>query len=438
MIENRKNIQSGWLTVRKNRLFLIIGSALLILLFIWLVKPVPRGIDRFYADQPYHFNTLRAFGHIPSGGGDTAEILGTIQKIKQGEEESWFTEWEKTGARVEWMGRSLTNPTSRGLALLRAHNYYRTAEFFLDPDDTRRSKVFRKNQEVFYEGLNTLKVDYKIIKVPYGEHQLKAIYFPAKGDDGKKPLIVACGGYDSTLEELYFVIVKPALDRGYSTLIYEGPGQGSIIREQNLIFTHEWEKPTGAVLDEFYNQYSQKRKIVLIGMSMGGYLAPSAAAFDNRIDGVVAFDQFHDYQEIAFHVAPGIVKHLYNLDFLDAINLLLKLKMKTTPNLRWGIRNAQWTMGVREPITIFDVFSKYTLKTVSANIKSDVLILAGEKDHFMPLSHAVDFKNALTNAHSVELRVFTEEEGGHEHCQLGASHLWQGVFFDWVEKRFPG
>jgi dienelactone hydrolase len=34
--------------------------------------------------------------------------------------------------------------------------------------------------------------------------------------------------------------------------------------------------------------HSRPDKMVLVGMSMGGYLAPRAAAFDERFDGVVA------------------------------------------------------------------------------------------------------------------------------------------------------
>jgi alpha-beta hydrolase superfamily lysophospholipase len=44
-----------------------------------------------------------------------------------------------------------------------------------------------------------------------------------------------------------------------------------------LQFTPEWEKPTSAVLDAFLATHAQPEKIVLIGLSMGGYLAPRAA-----------------------------------------------------------------------------------------------------------------------------------------------------------------
>jgi hypothetical protein len=41
-----------------------------------------------------------------------------------------------------------------------------------------------------------------------------------------KPTLIAHGGFDSTLEELYASAAAPALERGYNCLTFEGPGQG--------------------------------------------------------------------------------------------------------------------------------------------------------------------------------------------------------------------
>ena len=70
------------------------------------------------------------------------------------------------------------------------------------------------------------------------------------------------------------MIGKASLERGYSVLIYEGPGQGEPLRKYGLKFTPEWEKPTTAVLDEFLRTHDKPSKILFFGMSMGGYLAP--------------------------------------------------------------------------------------------------------------------------------------------------------------------
>jgi hypothetical protein len=183
---------------------------------------------KFFKQQTYHFQTLRALNDIPYDGADTSEVLETIKHIRAGDSDSWYGAWERTGDRVSELADRTKDPISRGRAHLRAHNYFRTAEFLLAPGDPRRAFSWKKNIEAFYKGLDTLDVRYERIRAPYGAHHLNALYFPGAKGSEKRPLVAICGGFDSTLEELYFVLVPAALERGYSVLAYEGPGQGSI------------------------------------------------------------------------------------------------------------------------------------------------------------------------------------------------------------------
>jgi alpha-beta hydrolase superfamily lysophospholipase len=397
------------------------------------------GHQRYFADQTYHHLTLRVLNQIPYDGADTGEVLETIKHIRAGDSESWFEAWNRTADRVTGLARATLDPVSRGRALLRAHNYYRTSEFLLAPDDHRRAEAWEKNVRAFYEGLDALGVRYERIRVPYGTHHLNALYFPGNEAAGTRPLIVACGGFDSTMEELYFVIAAGALERGYSVLVYEGPGQGSVLRGQGLTFTPEWEKPTGAVLDAFLQAHPRPARIVLFGMSMGGYLAPRAAAFDARIDGVVAFDVLFDMAAAARSISrfSGVVTWLHRNGYSTAANGLLRLGMLTMPAVRWGVNNTMWTMGLGSPGETTVAFDAYTLKDVAAHIRGDVLILAGVEDQFVPLDQVKLFQAALTHARSVTTVVYDTESGGKEHCQDGAVTLWQRTFFDWLLSRFP-
>jgi hypothetical protein len=119
---------------------------------------------KFFNDQTCHFQTLRALNDIPYGGADTSEVLETIKHIRAGDFDSWYGAWERTGDRVSELAYSTIDPISRGRAHLRAHNYYRTAEFLLAPDDSRRAM--------------SLGVSYERIRAPYGAHHLNTLYFP--------------------------------------------------------------------------------------------------------------------------------------------------------------------------------------------------------------------------------------------------------------------
>ena len=391
---------------------------------------------RFFNNQTYHFQTLRALNDIPYDGADTSEILATIEHIKSGDADGWYDAWERTGDRVSELASRTKDPISRGRAHLRAHNYYRTAEFLLAPHDPRRAISWKKNIEAFYRGLDALGVRYERIDAPYGAHHLNALYFPGPHGSEKRPLIVICGGFDSTLEELYFVLVAAGLERGYSVLAYEGPGQGSIIREQGLPFTPEWEKPTAAILDEYLRTHPLPAKIVLVGMSMGGYLAPRAAAFDKRIDGVVAFDVFFDFGAISSRSVPPAAFWLGRHGLGSLLNAIVKIKSAFSPGLKWTLQNSRWVMGTRGLLETAEALRAYTLQNVAQRITGDVLILAGEDDHFVPVGQVKQFESSLTQARSVTSVVYDRESGGAEHCLLGAVTLWHAAFFDWLLQKF--
>ena len=395
------------------------------------------GRSKFFDDQAYHFQTLRALGDIPYGGADTSEVIQTISHIKAGNADSWFNAWEHTGNRVLELAQRSQDPISCGRAYLRAYNYYRTAEFFLDPDDPRRRSSSGKSVAAFYEGLDTLSIKYEQIHVPYGLHHLNALYFQGSEGSEKRPLIMICGGFDSTLEELYFILVAAGLERGYSVLAYEGTGQGSILREQGLPFTYEWEKPTCAVLDQYLQKHAPPAKLVIVGMSMGGFLAPRAAAFDNRIDGVVAYDVFYDFGAIASRSVPPIALWFdrHRLGFL--LDVIFKIKSAFSPGLKWAIQNSMWAMGTPDLRSTLQAFQAYTLEGVAQRITCDVLILAGADDHFVPIEQVKQFENSLTQARSVTSVIYDRESGGGEHCQVGAATLWHATFFDWLLRKFP-
>ena len=292
--------------------------------------------------------------------------------------------------------------------------------------------MFRRNVDAFDAGLDALGVVRQRTQIPYGRHHLNAIFYPATTGSQHKPLLVLCGGFDSTLEELYFVLVPAAHERGFAVLTFEGPGQGAVLREQKLTFTAEWELPTAAVLDAHFATHPRRAKTVLIGMSMGGYLAPRAAAFDRRIDAMVAFDVLFDFGAIARQSIPALAFWLHAHHAKAALNAMIAAKARLSPGFAWSLANSQWVLGTTSPMETIDVLERYTLAHVAGRIRADVLILAGANDHFIPAQQSADFVRALTAARSVRQIVYDRSSGGAEHCQMGAQSLWHADLFDWI------
>jgi hypothetical protein len=176
---------------------------------------------RFFRTRAFEFELLRVLWATPFAGADVRETLSTVSSISEGDFDSWYEAWSGLANSVARRGSALSDSVSRGKAALRASNYMRTAEFFLAGDDPRRPGAAAFAREKFYDALEALAVDFTCSRIPY---------------DG-------AGGFDSTPEELYFTIGAGALERGFHVLIWEGPGQGNLLREFDRPFVADWERP---------------------------------------------------------------------------------------------------------------------------------------------------------------------------------------------------
>ena len=165
---------------------------------------------------------------------------------------------------------------------------------------------------------------------------------------------------------------------------------------------------------------------------MGGYLAPRAAAFDSRIDGVVAFDVLFDFGAVARATAPSLALWLHARHADALLNLIIQTKAWLSPGFAWSVANGQWVLGTASAMETMDALDSYTLAPVAENIKADVLILAGVDDHFIPVGQAAEFATLLSSARSVRTIVYDRASGGAQHCQMGAQSLWHADLFDWL------
>ena len=213
-----------------------------------------------FTDPTFSLQLLRAMGETYYKGADIGECLSTAYRIKEGDFESWHTEWLKTAKRIHsYADDSLAkdHTISARDAYLRASNYYRVAKFLLiDPHDSRIQTTWENSKECFIKAAKLFPFLVESIEIPYEQGTTLPGYFyhyskkdsaynnedrKTSGKEPEKklsrPVFIAHGGFDSTLEELYFSAAAPALERGYNCLTFEGPGQGSVSWEFLLDMT---------------------------------------------------------------------------------------------------------------------------------------------------------------------------------------------------------
>jgi pimeloyl-ACP methyl ester carboxylesterase len=304
--------------------------------------------------------------------------------------------------------------------------YYRAAEFFVLPSDPDKELLYKRFSDIFYfKAFAGEPIERHW--VPYEGSLLPVLRIPAAKGPVKGSIVIH-GGFDSFIEEWYSCATFFAA-QGYDVILFEGPGQGAALKKYGFPLTHEWEKPVTAILDHFGLD-----NVTLLGISMGGWLCFRAAAFEQRITRVIASSIAFDYMQIPPLPLRMMVSIL--LRSRGLMNYLAGLKMKASYQERWGINNLMYITNTRTPMDATDVLLRFNEQNQHPDlVKQDVLILTGAEDHFIPLKMHYKQVNALKNARSVTARIFTREEQGQNHCQVGNIGLSLDVMLKWIEEK---
>lgn len=311
--------------------------------------------------------------------------------------------------------------------VLNATFYYRAAEFFTHPSDPDKKVLYEKFKDLFYNK-TFVQENIERFKIPYLSSFLPAMRIISK-DKKVRGGIVIHGGFDSYMEEFYS-FADYFSELGYDVFLFEGPGQGAALKEYELPLIYKWEIPVKAVLD-----YFNLNDVTLLGISMGGWLCFRAAAYEPRIKRVIASSIAYDYMKIPPKYIEIFARWL--LKHPKIMNPIARFKMKIMPQENWGAVNLMYiTKKDNSPLEASKVMLEFNAENLKSElVKQDVLILSGEEDHFIPLKmHYMQVK-ALKNARSITEHIFTREEQGQNHCQVGNIGLALKVMFEWIKEK---
>jgi alpha-beta hydrolase superfamily lysophospholipase len=299
--------------------------------------------------------------------------------------------------------------------------YARAAEFLASVGSPEKTKLSQRFLDLY--DLAFPEVERHL--VPYGDSHLSALRLAPKGKP--KGSVLAIGGFDSMIEE--FTILWAILaEAGYEVIAFEGPGQGATRRLQGVLFDHHYEKPAGVVLDHF-----SLETVAMMGVSMGGYWAMRAAAFEPRITRVIAMPPLLDWMQMTNGLFRWLVPVMMKVEGM--MNWMVKLKM-SVPAIGHTMQHAMYISGGKRPINAVKWMLEMNADNLhSERITQDVLLLAGENDAFQPVKLMHLQKTALINARSIETRVFTKEENADQHCQIGNLGLVMQVAIDWLDRK---
>ena len=341
-------------------------------------------------------------------------------------------ELKAVGARIanydDW-AREMFDLSDKALAAgrgLPAAYYSKMAIFFLDPSDTRVKPAFQRFQDNVLAVNNVTPENH--YQVPYEGKQLSAYRFTPAQSRGT---IVVFGGYDSYILE-WLPMALALRDAGMDTIIFDGPGQG-VTLDDGIIMTPDWNLPVAAIANHF-----ALADFTLLGFSLGGALVMRAAAREPRVSRVIAMDVCTSLFEAATRgFGPtGLSVIAANSEQMPAslVNAAVAAVRASDLLTDWVLAQGERVLGVASPAEVFHTWREYITADISSDVRQDVMLMAGAKDHYIPLHMLPDQMMTLTNAHSVTSRVFTEAESAQNHCQIGNMGLALKVILGWLDE----
>ena len=356
------------------------------------------------------YQVNRALTQAHYGGGEFAEIIEVAGNIDPDNRETFNVAWLDKGNEVYKIAEDYENNeafVSARSTYLRAFNYLRSAEFFMNLHDERKIQTYLKAREAFLRAIKYFDNEVKTVEVPFEGSFLPGYLFTPAGVENP-PVVIMFGGLDSLAEELYFGISQLLNERGVALLAMDGPGQGAALRLNHIHSRHDYNVAGTAVLDwviENLNDVVDTTRVGIAGLSMGGYMAARCAAFEPRFKVCMVFGAVWSYYSVwagrsGKHPLAEIVQHIMGVDSYEEV--LEKLKGFTLEN------------GVAEKIAM------------------PTYIMHGEGDQQNFVEHAYNLKNALTCEHV--LNVVPKEESGAQHCQVD-DFTKTFKMYDWIAKK---
>jgi len=325
---------------------------------------------------------------------DFEEVTASISRY-----DDWCKAWSARAAHHEEVAREAFEKghhLTAGEAFQRAAVYYHFGSFLFVHDQEQMRAAHRKQIACRQAALPHLRPPGERVEIPYQGKTLAGILRKPAGVT-KPPVVVMAVGLDSTKEESD-AYEMPFLNRGMATLIFEGPGQGE--GQYEFSIRGDYEVPVKAVIDyvETRGDLDSKR-IGMWGVSLGGYYAPRATAFEKRIKACIALGGPFNWAE-AWDGLPELTREAFRV----------RSHCKTQAAAK---ENA----------------ATLSLQDIAKNITCPIFIVNGRQDRIVPAKDA----ERLAREVSGPVTLMMIEDGNH--IATNRAYRWRPQSADWMKEQ---
>lgn len=324
---------------------------------------------------------------------DFEELTASLQSY-----DDWCRVWSQRAGHHEALGREALacgHTLTAAECLQRAGVYYHFASFLFVHDVPQMKAAHLKGVACRQAALPHLKPAGERVEIPYEGKTLAGILRKPAGIE-RPPVVVMAPGLDSTKEE-GDAYEAPFLARGLATLFFDGPGQGE--GQYDFAIRGDYEAAVKAVID-----YVETRgdldadRIGMWGVSLGGYYAPRAAAFDKRIKACIALGGPFDWGA-AWENLPALTCEAFRV----------RSHSKTLDEAR---KKA----------------AALSLEGVAGNIACPIFIVNGRLDRIVPAADAERLAREVKGPATLTI----VEDGNH--IATNRAYRWRPQSADWMKE----
>ncbi len=327
--------------------------------------------------------------------------LTDFQEVTAGLEHwpDWCAAWSARAAVHDALGDAVFaqgHKLSAGEHWTRAAVCYHFAKFVFVEDVAQMKAAHLKAVACRTKALPYLQPPGERVEMPFEGTFFRGILRKPEGID-RPPIVIMCMGLDSAKEETE-AYEQPFLARGLAILAFDGPGQGEA--EYELGIRGDYEVAVRAVVDWVEQRGDvDTQRIGLWGVSMGGYYAPRAAAFEKRIKACISLSGPFDWA-----ANWGMLNELTRETFR------VRARQKTQDDAR-------------------QFAETLTLKNCAHQITCPLFIVAGKQDRIVPWQDG----ERLAKAAKGPVEFLLLDDGNHVANNRG--YRWRTQSADWMARQ---
>lgn len=388
-------------------------------------------------DAAFDGQLQRSAGKADSAMANIGECLTIAEQITPGDRDSWYQAWSVFATRLVAQADAALaagHAVSARDCYLRAAEYFRQAFFFHrdDLDGAELRTAYPASVGAFRAALPLLDHRAAILDGDVSGY----LFAPGRpsDDDGTRadprPTIVHLGGYDGTAEELY-AAARPALDRGYAFVALDGPGQGSVLYDQRIPMRPDWEHVVPTMVDALAARPEvNPTRLVLVGRSFGGLLAPRGAAGEPRLAAMIVDPGQFDMGTTLRSRLGDLLDRVDDPSADDQFQSLL-----TIPGLDALFLPRMATHGVTTVRAYCAEMLRYTNADTIDRVTCPTFVTDNETDLVSSGQGQVLFDHLTCPK---QFRRFTKAEGAEGHCEGMAPIIFWTAAYDWLDSILDG